>query len=1271
MTWLRGLMSKDYFLFFRKFEEGVNFREDRDKALDAFLSLSESPESLFSEAVLGETIESLNDDHSPQARVYSKYYESFLNVLKLFLEYNPAAFTRDNLALLLSKIADNAFNPKQHEIMLRGLNYFVQANRKAFDEENFTSIIRIVREGMYGNEEEEAQYLIRGDWISAPIEAVKYFIRANPAYASESNYEFFVEDVLRFIGELESTPHNNIDSMIIVFPREVIRLANYFIEANPELRGADRLGTILEYPLFSSDELFDFFTEYARLDPESLTSDNFSLLLDTIVSEHEDESVYVFWLEAIKVFGDVDSSLFTSDKLDILLEPFKRKGNVPLAYVRFLRQALSVFRDNNVSSLTEEGFLAFIHGFRNIERTKINDHKTLVQEVFEGMLAFSLPGDYKREEILEDKKKKEEEEEQVLVEQVNEVVGLLREIAKLFIASDPDALSSGVLEALLSALGSNRAYAESVADGIEHMLSLDPSLASSSSLAQLLLYLDEDKIESGRDGGLLSLSASLRQELTRLFSDEKAYDEEFAYIIFKKILPAFAEVDLKRLEMLGVGDATLTDLALGEGNWSSIQAKIETAKAEGKSGLLAMYMQGVIPFSKVNPRLVLDYANSLFGVEEVDSEETKLLVHATHLQAAPFLIEAEPAYAENESLFNLAIENMGLDREESIGDAIKSSLVTLQAIARVHPDPAWFSDEKLRKVLGYFRELNVELDALTELVDLFAEVNPSAFTPGNLAYIQGRLEEIVELQDLDARSWPQVAAYIKSLAHFIKIAEFSTEENTIFLISNYFQHHKHEVRDLVSLILKEDGTVASSFLLKKIIKEEVRSDEVGDAMLLHMVADILEANKDLVLDGSSSVSIFLGVFFHRWTKLSGAYGLSASGAELGAWGAKMPDRIPGLGFSEIELKGLERLAKHSPDIASINRFYQMVVDALNQYDEDVKNNLEEVFFKEVIKKINFVSLGLAGANNFDPAIMPRGKIAELFDPMISLMERLSPQVALASPEIFFDSLDIREESPLGQLSPAARELFYTQIRNGWSVDAVEGPLNVIELGELGGADTKFSSIMQETFSSFVAPARIERPLGLPERMEIKSRQEIPIVRKTNSNEAFLRETLFQGNPDQLYGRTLEFRRGDKAHHFKFLREGEDPSLLAYELDMMNFLAAKKDEWGLLGSYPKGKYSLARVRASHLPEGMLSTLLGKGGPLELDQREGYYTFIAYEVDLDEQGRNNFSTYLNDPDLSHEEFLEALRINVHDRFLLAQKGLYDPEIIELYHNAGGGG
>jgi hypothetical protein len=258
------------------------------------------------------------------------------------------------------------------------------------------------------------------------------------------------------------------------------------------------------------------------------------------------------------------------------------------------------------------------------------------------------------------------------------------------------------------------------------------------------------------------------------------------------------------------------------------------------------------------------------------------------------------------------------------------------------------------------------------------------------------------------------------------------------------------------------------------------------------------------------------------------------------------------------------------------------------------------------------------------------------------------------------------------------ELTVSDIKEGWPWIMVERGirpyrtgkkslrLTEIQFGDGGNALMNSSDFMRDVLNELPGKV-IERPLGLPRKVPL-SASDIPIFEVVDSAPG---SGLIEGaklnlsQPVNRYGRTLEFRENGKAIHFKFLKKGEEPELLSYEYDMMRFLRSRKDAWGLQGMYPEGMTRIGRIKIEDLPEEYLKGLQGKRGTIEVDTTDGYYTFMAYETDVGNNG-NAYYTYLNDPDLSHEEFMEGLKINVHDRFVMARHGLFDMEMIELFHN-----
>jgi len=221
-------------------------------------------------------------------------------------------------------------------------------------------------------------------------------------------------------------------------------------------------------------------------------------------------------------------------------------------------------------------------------------------------------------------------------------------------------------------------------------------------------------------------------------------------------------------------------------------------------------------------------------------------------------------------------------------------------------------------------------------------------------------------------------------------------------------------------------------------------------------------------------------------------------------------------------------------------------------------------------------------------------------------------------------------------------------------------LTSIHFADGGNAMTNYPDLIKYTFK-FLPPLRPVRPKGLPKKTKV-DRTTISVVSILDT----LNASVDFATPTAVFGRTLTYKTGSKSIQLKFLKQGEDPSLLAYEYDMFDFFRTHRDIWGLRGSYPMGRTRLGRISTNLLPEGIFTTEQGKDGPISVDITDGFYTFMAYETELSPDARNDYYTYLNDHDLNADEFMKGFEINVHDRFVMASHGIFDMEIIELFHN-----
>ncbi len=227
------------------------------------------------------------------------------------------------------------------------------------------------------------------------------------------------------------------------------------------------------------------------------------------------------------------------------------------------------------------------------------------------------------------------------------------------------------------------------------------------------------------------------------------------------------------------------------------------------------------------------------------------------------------------------------------------------------------------------------------------------------------------------------------------------------------------------------------------------------------------------------------------------------------------------------------------------------------------------------------------------------------------------------------------------------------------IGALNPKIRNIEFKDGGNANTDFPEFLNGLLGEISFPVP-ERPLGMPQR-------EPGFVKSVAISPQILSALKRAGEESLWFGRTMvvPIEADKKAIHIKFLRQGEDISLLGYEYDMMNFFNERKTEWDLIGAYPRGVARLIRINAQQNP-GILPSRATQKGPLMLAQEDGDYLAIVYETDLDAQGRNAYTTYLNDPDLSHDEFEKAFKVNIHDLMKLASHGIFNLELIELFHN-----
>lgn len=265
---------------------------------------------------------------------------------------------------------------------------------------------------------------------------------------------------------------------------------------------------------------------------------------------------------------------------------------------------------------------------------------------------------------------------------------------------------------------------------------------------------------------------------------------------------------------------------------------------------------------------------------------------------------------------------------------------------------------------------------------------------------------------------------------------------------------------------------------------------------------------------------------------------------------------------------------------------------------------------------------------------------------LSPRERLAKVGRMVKPGFFHDRRELAELD--------ARRL--TQILVDRYARRGSAGLKSIEFSDGGDSVSDYHEVMKEAFE-LLPPRRHARPEGLPVRGTMQSLT----ATRYEGLDPIVGRLSFAG----VYGRTAVFLGPGKAVHLKFLKTGEDPAVLAYEHDVSDFLRGKSGEWGLRGVYPRGAARLAKVALKDMPAEVLGELRRSAGEGKLSEGRDEVFFTAYEVDLVD-GKNPYRVYLNDPSVAHDEFLKAFEINVHDRFVMARHGLFDLEIIELFHN-----
>lgn len=151
------------------------------------------------------------------------------------------------------------------------------------------------------------------------------------------------------------------------------------------------------------------------------------------------------------------------------------------------------------------------------------------------------------------------------------------------------------------------------------------------------------------------------------------------------------------------------------------------------------------------------------------------------------------------------------------------------------------------------------------------------------------------------------------------------------------------------------------------------------------------------------------------------------------------------------------------------------------------------------------------------------------------------------------------------------------------------------------------------------------------------------------------------------GRTLIYKnpRG-RCLALKALKSNEDVSMLDYESRMFAYLNKYKKDLGLKSifpsPYPIQSHRIIKVKPDTAAAEALFNQVNKDGHrYELNIKNGYYTFMAYET-INEA----YFTYLRNSAIPPDKFQEALSVNLQDLFTLAKYGIIHTDLIELFHN-----
>jgi len=160
---------------------------------------------------------------------------------------------------------------------------------------------------------------------------------------------------------------------------------------------------------------------------------------------------------------------------------------------------------------------------------------------------------------------------------------------------------------------------------------------------------------------------------------------------------------------------------------------------------------------------------------------------------------------------------------------------------------------------------------------------------------------------------------------------------------------------------------------------------------------------------------------------------------------------------------------------------------------------------------------------------------------------------------------------------------------------------------------------------------------------------------------------------RVQGRSIIFKKDGKYIRIKLMKERETYASFIREIEVQLGIKNHESDLELLSLMPTpvviGEKALFSFHESSLPESIKAQLAAVveehweiGKPFDLNEVRGKYIAV---VDIVED--KSYFNYLNNPELSDEEFLKAAKKSMHDLMVLAKHGLFHTSLVDLFHTA----